>query len=150
MKSKILIPVLSTLFFTASCAELGAALENANQVLGSLGGTASSQNNGKTVRIAGKHTAQYELRNMKLTVEPSAACPGKHRLLLEGSAYNKTGKPIYLEYEMPTYNTRGERKGLFTGRQMLEPKEWNEYSGDYQDCIENFDAGRLKFQAYAP
>ena len=74
MKSKILIPVLSTLFFTASCAELGAALENANQVLGSLGGTASSQNNGKTVRIAGKHTAQYELRNMKRTVETSAVC----------------------------------------------------------------------------
>lgn len=59
MKSKIMVPVLSALFFTASCAELGTALENANQVLGGLSGAASAQNSGKTIAVEAADTARY-------------------------------------------------------------------------------------------
>lgn len=150
MKSKIMVPVLSALFFTASCAELGTALENANQVLGGLSGAASAQNSGKTIAVEAADTARYGLRNMKLLIEPSAVCEGKSRLLLTGSALNKTGRDLYLAYEMPVYNAQGERSGSFVGRQLLPPKEWSEYSGDYQDCIDRFDVRTLKFKAYTP
>lgn len=150
MKYTLLIPTIFATLLTASCAELNTALESANQVLGSLNGTVSGStvSGSKSIAIAAQNTAQFQTRNIKLLVEPSAVCAGKYQLSLSGSAYNKTNKNLFLSYEMPTYNARGERKGSFVGNQMISPKEWNELGDMPVNCIEKFDVNTLKFSGY--
>lgn len=151
--SKLILLLLTTLF-TASCAELNTALENANQALGSLNGSVSGSsgqsNRSKTLPIASKNTAQYGTRNMQLWVDDSATCPSKNRLKLTGSVYNKTNKDMYVSFEMPTYNTRHERGGAFAYRLLVSPKEWTEVTSNYQDCIDQFDVNRMTTQSYHP
>ena len=151
-----LTPLLLAMLLTASCAELNTALESANQALGSLNGSVSGsggqnyRSGGRTLPVASKATAQYETRNMQLSIDDSAVCPGKNRLRLTGSVYNKTGKDMYVSFEMPTYNTRQERAGSFAYRILVSPKEWNEVTSNYQDCIDKFDVNRMAAQSYHP
>lgn len=148
------IPLLLATLLMASCAELNTALETANQALGSLNGSVAGSsgqsNRSKTLPIANKNTAQYETRNMQLWIDDSATCPGKSRLKLTGSVYNKTSKDMYVSFEMPTYNTRHERGGAFAYRLLVSPKEWTEVTSNYQDCIDQFDVNRMTTQSYHP
>lgn len=151
-----LIPLLLATLLTASCAELNTALETANQALDSLNGSVAGGNgqpqraSNQTFPLASKNTAQYETRNMQLSVDDSATCPSKNRLKLTGSVYNKTSKDMYVSFEMPTYNTRHERGGAFAYRLLVSPKEWTEVTSNYQDCIDKFDVNRMTVQAYHP
>ena len=150
------IPLLLATLLTASCAELNTALETANQALGSLNGSVAGSGgqtrhaSSQTLSPTSKNTAQYETRNMQLWIDDSATCPGKSRLKLTGSVYNKTSKDMYVSFEMPTYNTHHERGGAFAYRLLVSPKEWTEVTSNYQDCIDKFDANRMTVQAYYP
>lgn len=140
---------------TTSCAELGTALENANQTLEELNGSHPSGSTTKReiVKLLDEDNARFRTRNLKLIVENAwhgmegTVVENCKSVAVEGEVYNKTDRVLDISYSLPTYSERGSRTGSIFGAVAADPYEWTELGTSPDVCTHKFDANKFRITA---
>ncbi len=100
------IPALIAVFALTGCAQLSAGLEELNGAIGkantALSGSGLSGTAGQSYTVADKITNQYEIRNLKLTINKIS--DSRTDVKFDGQAFNKTNKLLNVAIVVPVYD----------------------------------------------
>ncbi|MDO4248198.1 MAG: hypothetical protein Q4C79_04420 [Neisseria sp.] len=100
------VPALIAVSVLTGCAQINAGLEELNGALGkanaALSGSGLSNVTGQSYTIPDKVTAQYEIRNLKLTL--NKVSDSRTDVKFDGQAFNKTNKLLNVAIVVPVYD----------------------------------------------
>lgn len=122
MKIHTSLSVLLVMASLTGCAQLNAGLEQVNRALGQANSVlgSSSDQSGQGYDIADKVTAQYEIRNLKLTTEKVA---DNIDVRFKGRAINKSAKLVNITIHVPVYDRQGNYVTSAQTAIQIPPKE---------------------------